>query len=343
MAPYVQGDSFSLPVGALVEGSVLAAASKQRESLRLRFDSIHIGGQQLKFEAHVSEVDNARERVLADGTILALDPLPKKPGRIELVLLAAAHAHPMALAMLETTKLTIHELERPQVRYPAGTDIRLAVDTPPAISETIPEPGETVAPSDLTRVFEGLPNRTRAKHPAIPSDWVNLAFLGSRTWLVQAFQAAGWQTADQLSLRTEAKTFFAVADHHGYKTAPVSTLLIGGREPDIVFQKQLNTFAKRHHIRIWAADPTWEGQPVWIAAATHDIGIDFSREAKTFSHTVESNIDLERSRVIDDLAFVNHLNKVWYIPRTSVPQESTNATGDHLRTDGRLAVGRLRP
>ncbi len=145
------------------------------------------------------------------------------------------------------------------------------------------------------------------------------------------------------SAQTLKSSFFAVADHHGYKTAPVSTLLISGREPDLVFQKQLNTFAKRHHIRIWATDRTWYGQPAWIAAATHDIGIDFSREARTFSHKVESNIDLERTRVLDDLGFVNQLDEVWYIPRTSVPQESTNATGDHLRTDGRLAVGLLRP
>jgi LssY-like putative type I secretion system component LssY len=343
MAPYVEGGKFSLPVGSIVEGSVLSVASKQRESLRLRFDSVQIGDRKLNFEAHVSEVDNARERVLPDGTVVALDPIPRKPGRIELVLLAAAHAHPMALTLIETTKLTMHELERPQVHYPEGTDMRLAVDKPPAISESSPERPEAVASNDLARIFEDLPSRTRAKRPAVPSDWVNLAFLGSRTGLVQAFAAAGWQTADQLSLRTEAKTFFAVADHHGYQTAPVSTLLVSGREPDLVFQKQLNTFAKRHHIRIWATDPTWDGQPVWIAAATHDIGIDFSREAKTFSHKVESNIDLERSRVIDDLGFVNRLDKVWYIPRTSVPQESTNATGDHLRTDGRLAVGLLRP
>lgn len=221
--------------------------------------------------------------------------------------------------------------------------MRLAIDKPPANIESSPRPVEVVAPADLTQVFDSLPNRTRAKHPGVPSDWINLAFLGSRTSLVQAFETAGWQTADQLSLRTEAKTFFAVADHHGYRTAPVSTLLVGGREPDLVFQKQLNTFAKRHHIRIWATDQSWGGRPVWIAAATHDIGIDFSREAKTFSHKVESNIDLERSRVMDDLGFVNHLEKVWYIHRASVPQESTNATGDHLRTDGRLAVGLLRP
>lgn len=58
------------------------------------------------------------------------------------------------------------------------------------------------------------------------------------------------------SAQTLKSSFFAVADHHGYKTTPVSTLLISGREPGLVFQKQLNTFAKRHHIRIWATDPT---------------------------------------------------------------------------------------
>ncbi len=51
----------------------------------------------------------------------------------------------------------------------------------------------------------------------------------------------------------------------------MSTLTIGGRPPDLMFQKSLDTFAKRHHVRVWELHKTYQGQEVWVAAATHDI------------------------------------------------------------------------
>ena len=165
-----------------------------------------------------------------------------------------------------------------------------------------------------------------------------MAFIGSRETLDQAFHAAGWQTAAELSLRTEARTFFAVADQHAYRQAPVSTLLVFDREPDLVYQKQTNTFAKRHHIRIWSTAKIWNGQAVWIAAATHDVGIDFSERAKTFTHRVDPDVDLERTKVLSDLRFAGCLESISFMARPSVPGTSENATGDAIRTDGRLAV-----
>ncbi len=132
-----------------------------------------------------------------------------------------------------------------------------------------------------------------------------------------------------------------MAEHHSYNSAPVFTFLLDGREPDLVFQKQTNTFAKRHHIRIWLTDKMWNGKPIWLAAATHDTGIDFSFEAKTFAHRVESDIDRERLKIIDDFRFLRKVASFSYMRRSSVASESKNATGDVIRTDGRLAVVEL--
>ena len=134
------------------------------------------------------------------------------------------------------------------------------------------------------------------------------------------------------------KTAFAVVVRRAYLHAPVSTLLIDGQAPELVFQKQNNTFAERHHIRIWPTEQTWDGQPLWIAAATHDVGIDFSFRHAAFVHHVEPDVDQERSKVITDLRFSNRLNAHWLVSRTNVPNSSRNATGDTLFTDGRLAV-----
>jgi hypothetical protein len=81
---------------------------------------------------------------------------------------------------------------------------------------------------------------------------------------------------------------------------------------------------------------------VWAAAGTHDIEIVFSRKARTFSHSVEPNIDDERQKILDDLIFTGMVSTSSLMERPSAPKSFQNATGDHRHTDGRLAVVKLR-
>ena len=118
----------------------------------------------------------------------------------------------------------------------------------------------------------------------------------------------------------------------------MSTLLLDGRPPDFNYQKQNNTFAQRHHLRIWRRPTPWEGRDVWVSSSTHDTGIDFSQENRTFIHKVDSKIDAERAKVVSDLIFTGKVVSVALVDRPAVPQESMNATGDKLLTDGRMAV-----
>lgn len=337
--PYSSPAGLFVPPGSRLTGTVLSTSSKRPPSIRITFTSIRVLGREFPFKSRVLEVDNARESVTSDGTIVGLDSLRKRPGKVELLLMAAVYGHPVAWASIETAKLAIREFEHPEVDFPAGTDIALAIEEYPKLNPSVSsKPEEAIASDRLASLLLSLPDRTQAKHPPMPSDWINLAFTGSRENLDSAFRTAGWQTADQLSLRTEVRTFFAVAEHHAYHAAPVSTLLVAGREPDLVYQKQTNTFAKRHHVRIWSTDKVWDGQAVWIAAATHDVGIEFSRQAKTFTHRVDSDVDLERAKVVSDLRFAGRVVSVSFVTRPSVPARSQNATGDQIRTDGRLAV-----
>jgi len=336
-------DGRSIPMGSRLTGRVMKAPSKQRSTLRLSFDSVWIDGRELPFKSHVLDVDNAREHVKSDGTIIGRDPVRKRPG-IEVFLFAAAFAHPAALAVIEGTKIAAYAVTRAEVRYLAGTDVALAIDEYPAV-EPVDRGNnpDLVSPLRLSQLLHDLPNRTETKPPALPSDWINIAFIGSRQSIDQAFQEAGWHTADRSSVRTYVRSAYAFVRHHAYHRAPVSKLLLAHQEPDLVYQKQTNTFAQRHHIRVWSTREMWEGQPIWIAAATHDISIKFSWAAKVFQHRVEADVDLERSKVIGDLRFANRLAALSYVTRPAVPNESRNATGDPLRTDGRLAVVRLVP
>jgi hypothetical protein len=118
-------------------------------------------------------------------------------------------------------------------------------------------------------------------------------------------------------------------------------LLLDGKPPSFVFEKTLNTINKRHHLRVWQIEETWNGQSVWTAAATHDTGLGFSSR-KTLIHRIDPNIDQEREKVSDDLRFAGCASVPEMVERPRVPRITQNATGDRMVTDGRAAVLRLR-
>src|SRR5207253_7700093 len=124
----------------------------------------------------------------------------------------------------------------------------------------------------------------------------------------------------------------------GYKEAPVSVLLLEKRPPDLVFEKLTNTFAQRHHLRVWRRPDSLAGKPVWVVAATHDTGIDFSEQARTFIHKIDSQIDRERAKVVNDLLFTGRVQSLELVDRPAIPQHGQNATGDSVETDAKVAV-----
>ncbi|MDH4066965.1 MAG: LssY C-terminal domain-containing protein [Acidobacteriota bacterium] len=67
-----------------------------------------------------------------------------------------------------------------------------------------------------------------------------------------------------------------------------------------VFQKEHNTVARRRHVHLWRRG-SWEGQALWAAAGTHDIGVKFAVRDRSFTHRVEQTVDLERDQVVNDL------------------------------------------
>ena len=87
---------------------------------------------------------------------------------------------------------------------------------------------------------------------------------------------------------TDSPVGAAIAESRGYKEAPVSVLLLEKRPPDLVFEKLTNTFAQRHHLRVWKRPESFDGKPTWVVAATHDTGIEFSERGFSVTPTNEA-------------------------------------------------------
>ncbi len=332
--------------GCDVEGTIAESATHDgRRVLRVAFTRVTApDGASTPLALAVVAVDNARETVDADGRIVGLERIRRRPSRLEDVLLLVAHAHPLLAVSEEGARLLLRAGEHPGIAFPPGTDVHVrpigAATWPPVAC--VPPP----VPPPLT--LEGAtpppvawPLRSQAGEGPRPADWINLALVGPADDVLAAFARAGWTTADRSSWRADAKTFVAVAERHGYATGPVSLLTLAGAPPALVFQRATNTFAARHHVRVWASTARLGPAPIWFAAATHDIAIEFSRATHRLTHRIDGAIDDERDRLVAGLLDAGAVAALASIARPEVARTSVNAAGDLVTTDGRVVALRL--
>ena len=226
--------------------------------------------------------------------------------------------------------------------FPAGTDIQVQVVRASMLKQKDPWSGWAQLPVDvqLQHLVLTAPQRTHTSNKTL-SDVTNLMLIGSQKELIAAFQEARWFEADSLNAASAMKVVQATMRQSGYAGAPVSALLVNDRPPDLVFQKSLNTFAKRHHIRIWKLATKYNGRDLWVGAATHDIATTNARAGTKWSHRIDPHIDRERDWIETDLLFAGTATAYADVDRPNAPRKAANATGDNIVTDGKMAVVQL--
>ena len=57
-----------------------------------------------------------------------------------------------------------------------------------------------------------------------------------------------------------------------------------------------------------------------------------------YRKTILSNIDKERTKVANDLLFTKQIEAFSLVDRTNIPKDISNATGDRLQTDDKIAA-----
>jgi hypothetical protein len=331
-----------VPPGTKVNGTVLFAQKAPdkywRPRLVLDFSNIvHSDGKTSPLYARVIDVDNARETV-RNNEILGIIQ-PHAGTKMSIAMAAAGAVNPIAGYTIKAIQGVYGLSIRREILFPAGTDIQIQIVRPSLLREKTQWTGWPQLPltPQLQAIALHAPARTRTKD-GTPSDLTNLLFLGSREELMAAFNEAGWFEADPLTIGSAIKTAQATMRQAGYSSAPVSSLTIDNRLPDLVFQKSLDTFARRHHVRIWKLSGTYLGREVWVGAATHDISVDRARAGTKWSHRIDPHIDRERDWVESDLLFAGTGIGYVDVNRPEAPKIARNATGDQILTDGVLTV-----
>ncbi len=343
IAPVYDGGRVVLSPYTEVEGTVLLARPASNRNVRadLAIDLttfLHADGNRTALATRVMEVRNARETV-SHGHIIG-PPFPHQAVRkwmwgvrgVGFVLPGVSEGFRWAT---EVYNYTLHR----EIEYADGVELFLKVTVPEQLGTKAPQTGwEEIRPSGpLEELVRAQPLRVRTPSGE-PSDITNLLFLGPAQDIETAFQQAGWVEARDSGVVTGLRSFAAALRKSGFDEAPFSKLLLDEKEPDYEYQKSLNTVAKRHHLRIYKRPEKHQGQDVWIASATHDIGIGVGRRGTHWYHLIDPEIDLERQKIADDLLFTKVARGYSLVERPEAPQEAENATGDTIRTDGRMLV-----
>jgi LssY-like putative type I secretion system component LssY len=226
-----------------------------------------------------------------------------------------------------------------EIYFPAGTELILrvmeSVNVPEAanprqIARFTPE--ET---AEAHRILESYPEQ-RAEKGGKPSDLVNILFLANAQQIDRAFRAAGWSGAERTSPMSIYRMYHCLVERSGYKRAPMGKMTLNGTPADAAYQKSLNTFSRRHHLRLWKDR---QYPDAWLSAATEDTAIRVQRMHLT--HTIDPRIDDERAKVVNDLVFTGCVESAALLPRDSVPRKLNEKGEGVLMTDGSIAVLRL--
>ena len=311
-----------------------------RAALLLTFTSLEADGVRQPIEARVSAVDNARESVDEQGQINGIEPSSTVASRMDAGIERLGQESAGLAGILSGIRNAVIRAPSLDIEYGPGVEMTLRLTAAVRLPRTsLLAPLEAMPDTPrLRKMVAAQTYRTEAQRPRLPSDITNLLLIGDQRAVRQAFADAGWSAASGLTTTSKVETALAAAEDRGYDEAPVSTLLLDGKRPAMVFEKGNNTVAQRHHLRVWQMRGRFHGKRVWAVAATHDIAISFQESSRTFIHKIDSQIDRERSKVADDLVFTGRVRAIETMERPQVPQHGRNATGDSTETDGRNTI-----
>jgi hypothetical protein len=193
--------------------------------------------------------------------------------------------------------------------------------------------------SQLGKDLDTLPRRVNDEFKN-PGDMVNFVIVGSQEDLQSVLKAAAWQLANQTKAGAVASAILQTYEKQDYLQMPMSMLYLFGRVQDFGYEQAeaYAVVASRHHFRVWKAPFTWNGQPVWVGAGTHDIGFEKDQRNGKVTHKIDPAVDGERDHVGETLQKTGKVKSMNYHLPSSPVREARNATGGSYHSDGRLLV-----
>ncbi len=341
IAPVLEEGRLLIPQGASVSGAVqrvdrVGLGLKHLTSaIEYRFDTVQWpGAAAIPIETRVVRVETAKEQVNAKGVIGGIYPTANLSSSVSFYALPLLCVHPDLAVPMLGIKVLIARSPDPEIYFPAGTEVIFELTA----ATEIPNPGaplhhieslSAAETAEAERELAKLPEQHTDRGRNHPSDLINILIFGSRQSIDRAFRAAGWFGAQRNSMMSIYGMYHCMVQRMGYRMAPMGNLTLNGAMADAEYQKSLDTFSKRHHVRLWKQGR----EDVWLSATTEDVGYKFWRMHLT--HATDPVIDNERAKVLNDLAFTGCLEAASFISRDS---SGSGQRAHSISTDGKVAV-----
>ncbi len=325
--------------GSVAWGTVVEAHNKRRMGrggkLKIRLDSIQLGdGSKAVLRSEKEVKGGGHTTAMATGmAVTAAAFLPAAP--------ALLFVHGKESIILQGTEVTAYVNGKLLVD-PAKFSAKPVPEPIPSIhasmmpfsnSAILPEPKQAA----LNQIIDLLPRRVLDSE-GNEGDMVNLLFIASEEKLEQAFAQAGW--IETIQSKRQA-VLHAVHHPKNNVAMPMSRLFLFGRPQDYGYaiEDSVSTATRRHHIRIWKTDYEIGSSPVWVGAATHDIGIERDARKLAITHKIDPKLDAERDFVGSSLMKTQLVIGTEYTLPVSDPITKANtATGEKYHSDGQILL-----
>src|ERR1700686_1914278 len=195
--------------------------------------------------------------------------------------------------------------------------------------------------SELGEMIHFLPPRT-VDGQGRDGDMLNLVFVAKQNDLEDAFARAGWIKTEKT--RLPAFWHLAMQRWH-YAKLPMRTLYVFGRTQDYSYALPDSTsvVSRRHHLRIWKTDYKVAGTPIWEAAATHDVALQFEIKKLRIFHRIDPAVDAERDFIAGNLSETRLVAHEEYLRCVDPVFKGATATGGPYFSDRRTLLLQLHP
>ena len=341
-----------IPVGSTVEGEITAVRKvgmgfvHETAQVHVEFRNLKLkDDSEIAITSRLVEIDNAREKV-KDGTIHGVNATDTPQGRITNRLKHLPTWNPYSDLALVAYRSAFPFFPEPEIYLPRGSDLKLELTAEVPLPANLQRKADTNTPDGIERavleiIAPDLPRRTTTRHGQ-DADIVNVVLLGSEDQIDAAFRAAGWRNGDRMSTRSVLRQAHAFLSFNNYPNAPITAQLLDGQRVSATWEKGLDSYAKREHLRVWGRKDVIEGQTVWLGAMTRETGAALSLRQHKFIHHIDAEMDEGREILARDLGLAGCVAAVYYVQRPQMLHAAMNATGDPMRTDGSLAVVQLK-
>jgi LssY C-terminus len=188
-------------------------------------------------------------------------------------------------------------------------------------------------------VFAKIPRRIADKD-GNPGDMINFLLVGTEDQVKTTFQAAGWVQVDRDVKDAIVQGLMASLSKQAYLTMPMSQLYLFGRPQDYGFAhaEPLKVVTTRHHLRVWKSTLSVGGQPLWVGAATHDMGLEKDQRNGKLTHHIDPNVDDERDFVTRSLTESGYVSQHTSVLPPNPIQDAKTATGGGFHSNGEVVA-----